>query len=99
MSGKDVVEPDTVAKTIEITGNAAAPFIYFDMASAHAVEGGVIIIELVARTVVAEGGGGARNEIVATGHLRCGLVGAKSLQAALNGVGLILAPAPEGKAN
>lgn len=84
---------------VEIVGNANAPFIYFDVASAHAVEGGVITIELVARTVVAVGKGGVRNEIIATGHLRCGLAGAQSLQAALNSIGLMLAPPPEGKAN
>ena len=99
MAGKDIVDPTLAVKPVEIVGNAAAPFIYFDVASAHSVDGGVVIIELVARTVVGESGGATRNEIVATGHLRCGLTGAQSLQAALNGIGFMLAPPPEGKAN
>lgn len=85
---------------LEIVGNAAAPFVYFDLAAAHSVEpGGVVIIEVVARTVVALAGGGTRNEIVATAHLRTTLQGANSLQSALNSISLMLTPPPDGPKN
>lgn len=76
----------------EIAGRSTAPFIYFDRVSSFGVEGNTIILELVARTLVAREIGSPINEIVATAHLRCDLAGAQSLQAALNQIGLLIAP-------
>lgn len=98
----DTVETGSKPAVVQITGNASAPFVYFDVASAHGVEGGsIVIIELVARTIVAIGGVEIRNEIIATGHLRTNIQGAQSLRQAVDDVMLMLTPVqkPEGPAN
>lgn len=97
----DTVEDETASKIPQIVGNASAPFIFFDIASAQGVEAGVVIIELVARTIVATGGKDIRTEIVATAHLRTSVKGAQSLRNAIDDVMLMLAPAeqPDGKPN
>ena len=79
------------SETIQIAGNSSAPVIYFDIVSAHGVEGGVAIIEVVARTVVGTGGGQTRQEIVATAHLRTGLKGIESLKFAIDNIALAFA--------
>ena len=70
------------AQTIEIAGNASAPFIYFDHAATYGVQSGAIQVELVARTILPDGTG-TRNEVVATCHLRCSPDAARELIGAL----------------
>ena len=69
-------------KTIHIAGNAVAPFIYFDHAATYGIQGGAVVVELIARTILPDGAG-TKNELVATGHLRCSPDAARELIGAL----------------
>jgi hypothetical protein len=83
-TGTAVTEPTPQANvaTLEIKGNASAPFVYFDYVSTFGMQAGAIVLELVARTILPDGSG-TRNEIVTTCHLRCSPDAARNLHQAI----------------
>lgn len=63
---------------------ASAPFIYFDAAPAYGTLSGAIEVELTARTLIPNFGGGATTtEIVPTARLRCSPFAAAALMESL----------------
>jgi hypothetical protein len=93
--------PTAKVETIELANSGAetAPFIYFDGAIAFGMAaGGVVQIELAARTIVPAPGGETRFVHVVTAHLRGSPAAALDLKNAIESAFLLNAPT-EGKAN
>lgn len=68
-----------------VSGTDAAPFVYFDGVVASGNNNGVIQVEVAANALVPLELGKSQVKVkcVVTGHLRCGLIAAKQLYAAL----------------
>jgi hypothetical protein len=90
--------PQANVATLEIKGNADAPFVYFDYVSTFGMQHGAIVLELVARTIVPDGAG-TKNEIVATCHLRCSPDAARNLHNAIEKTFRLQAPPPGQQVN
>jgi len=79
------VPNETVATAVVFRNDASAPLIYFDTAPAFGVMGGVIEIELTARTLLPNfSGGPLSTEIIPTARLRCSPGSAAQLVEALS---------------
>jgi hypothetical protein len=63
-----------------------APFIYFDAAPTYGVNNGAIQVELAASTVLPDGSGAVRIDVLITAHLRCSPTAAMSLREAIDKV-------------
>ncbi len=61
-----------------------APIVYFDMAPAHGVMGGLIQIELACRILNAQPDGSVETKFITSGRLRCGPVAALNLRNAID---------------
>jgi hypothetical protein len=83
---KEKAMPDaTVPAAVAFRSDASAPVVYFDSAPAFGVMGGVIEIELTARTLVPNFSGGPVSiEILPAARLRCSPGSAEQLVEALN---------------
>ena len=62
----------------------AAPVVYFDIAPAHGIMGGIIQIELASRILNAMSDGGVDIKFITTGRLRCSPTAALNLRNALD---------------
>ena len=61
-----------------------APLIYFDAAPTYGVNNGAIQVELAASTVLPDGSGGVRIDVLITANLRCRPPAAISLREAID---------------
>ena len=61
-----------------------APVVYFDIAPAHGIMGGIIQIELASRILNAMSDGGVDIKFITTGRLRCSPTAALNLRNALD---------------
>jgi hypothetical protein len=66
--------------------DVSAPFIYFDAVVCHGAIGGVVELELAARTLAPTPDGTVYDEYVPVARLRCGVVAAEELRRALETV-------------
>ena len=64
--------------------NGGAPFVYFDITSAHGTMNGAVQIELASRVMTPEPAGGVEIRFRASGHLRCTPAAAIQLRDSLN---------------
>jgi len=62
----------------------AAPVVYFDIAPAHGVMGGIVEIELASRILNAMSDGSVDIKFITTGRLRCSPTAALNLRNALD---------------
>lgn len=77
---------DTTRKIAKLVPGSSerAPFVYFDGVAACGTNAGNVHIELAANTVVPDGRGGTRFDIVITAHLRGSKAAALALRNAID---------------
>ena len=71
------------SETTTYEDSGRAPFIYFDIPSAHGVMNNIVQVELACRVIVPDPNGPLDIKIRTTGHLRCSAVAAAQLRDAL----------------
>jgi hypothetical protein len=97
MTTKNEKAPPATAKAPEVNvseaGSASAPFLYFERASAFGHFEGTVRITLESQRVLPHAsGGGVTVDRVVNAHLRMSVPAAQSLQRAIEGALLMMAP-------
>ena len=78
-----LIKPDQAVVACA-ANSATAPFIYADGVLACGSSAGEVQIELAANTIVADGAGSYRYEVVVTAHLRCTRTAALAIRQAID---------------
>ncbi len=96
MSIKTDKPPQAAAKGPEVNisdaGSAQAPFLYFERASAFGHFEGLVRITLESQRILPHSSGGVTVDRVVNAHLRMSIPAAQSLQRAIEGALLMMAP-------